>query len=332
MKKLEKSKLMMPLLFLLATNACAQQFIYKPASLTEEAIHLQKIEGTQFERFTKPFEIQRLSENVYWVSASYYNVSVVVGKKGVLLIDAPISRGERILNAIKQITDKPLTALVYSHAHSDHIGGAADILKGVDGQVTIYATKEVKDEIKSHHMEMPAITKVVSNVIDFEGIKIEVDSRLNGHTEDNTLFIINDGDRRILMAIDLIHPDQLEFKLFSLAHDPIKFQTDLEMLMAHKWDVMVTGHGNLAYKADVKFLQTYINDAKAAISEGFGIADFQKGIKEGSPYSWFEAYKDQVVDYAMEIFAKKYRAGREEEFDTVAHSHVEALFWAMFTR
>ena len=146
--------------------------------------------------------------------------------------------------------------MVYSHAHSDHIGAAADILNGVGGNVTIYATKEVKDEIKSHHMEMPAITNVISNEIDFEGIKIEVDSRLNGHTEDNTLFIINDGNRRILTAIDLIHPDQLEFKLFSLAHDPIKFQTDLEILLAHKWDVMVTGHGNLAYKADVYFLQT----------------------------------------------------------------------------
>ena len=332
MKKFKKNKLIMSLLFLFTTNVFAQQFIYKQASQTEISVDMLKIEGTQFERFTIPFEIQRLSENVYWVSASYYNVAVVVGNNGVLLIDAPIGRGERILEAIKQITDKPLTALVYSHAHSDHIGATADILKAVEGQVTIYGTKEVQDEIKSHHMEMPAITKVISNEINFEGLRIEVDSRLNGHTEDNTLFIINDGNRRILTAIDLIHPDQLEFKLFSLAHDPIKFQTDLEMLIAHNWDVMVTGHGNLAYKADVKFLQTYINDAKAAINEGFGIANFQDGIKEGSPYSWFEAYKDQVVDHAMEIFAKKYRAGREEEFDKVAHSHVETLFWAMFTR
>jgi len=332
MKKVKIKLSILAVLFLIGTSASAQKFIYKQASQTEISIDMLKIEGTQFERFAKPFEIQRLSENVYWVSVSYYNVSVVVGNNGVLLIDAPISRGERILEAIKHITDKPLTALVYSHAHSDHIGAAADILNGVGGNVTIYATKEVKDEIKSHHMEMPAITNVISNEIDFEGIKIEVDSRLNGHTEDNTLFIINDGNRRILTAIDLIHPDQLEFKLFSLAHDPIKFQTDLEILLAHKWDVMVTGHGNLAYKADVYFLQTYINDAKAAISEGFGIANFQKGLKEGSPYSWFEAYKNQVVDHAMEIFAKKYKAGREEEFDIVAQSHVETLFWAMFTR
>ena len=52
----------------LAANATASEFAYKPASPTVAAVDLQRVEGGHIERFQKPFEIQRLSENVYWVS------------------------------------------------------------------------------------------------------------------------------------------------------------------------------------------------------------------------------------------------------------------------
>ena len=129
MKTIIKGKLLLTALVLsLAANVNSQEFIYKPASLTVVAVNLQKVEGGHLDRFQKPFEIQRLSENVYWVSVSYYNVTVVVGEESVLLIDAPIARGKRILEAIKTITNKPLSAIVYSHAHSDHVGDAGTIL------------------------------------------------------------------------------------------------------------------------------------------------------------------------------------------------------------
>ena len=85
-----------------AANATTRQFIYKPASPTIPAVDLQKVEGGHLERFQIPFQIQRLSDNVYWVSVSYYNVTVLVGKESVLLIDAPIARGNKFLRRSKQ--------------------------------------------------------------------------------------------------------------------------------------------------------------------------------------------------------------------------------------
>ena len=85
-----------------AVNAAASQFIYKPASATVPAVDLQKVEGGHLERFQMPFQIQRLSDNVYWVSAAYYNVTVLVGGDSVLLIDAPIARGNKFLRRSKR--------------------------------------------------------------------------------------------------------------------------------------------------------------------------------------------------------------------------------------
>ncbi len=72
--------LLVTLTLSLAASATASEFIYKAASPTVAAINLQKIEGGHLERFQKPFQIQRLSENIYWVSVSYYNVTVLIGK------------------------------------------------------------------------------------------------------------------------------------------------------------------------------------------------------------------------------------------------------------
>ena len=42
--------------------------------------------------------------------------------KGGGLFDAPEGRGKYLLQAIRDVTPLPVTALVYSHYHVDHIG------------------------------------------------------------------------------------------------------------------------------------------------------------------------------------------------------------------
>ena len=334
MKTIVKGKfLLLALAMSLPVNVTASEFTYKPASPTVVAVDLQKVEGGHLERFQEPFQIQRLSESVYWVSVSYYNVTVIVGNESVLLIDAPIARGKRILEAIKTITNKPLSAIVYSHAHSDHVGDVGTILQELGNKdIDLYATEEVRDEFIAHNMGMPPPTKIISEGIAFEGHYIDVNTSLDGHTPDNTAFLIKDGNRTILHAVDIVHPDQLEFRNFSLAQDPIVFEKDLEILMSMDWDVMVTGHNNLGYKEDIKFLQNYIVDIREYLGKSFSKSNFSDHINGDSPYAWFDGYKAEVIGYAHELLAKKYRKGREEEFDIVGKTHVEVFYWAMFTR
>ena len=317
-----------------AVNVQASEFIYKPASATEIAVHHQKVEGSHVERFTKPYEIQRLSENVYWVSISNYNVTVLVGEKSVLLIDAPHGTARRLLKAIKSITDKPLSAIVYSHAHADHVGDSRVILKLLgDSNIDIYGTAEVRDALKSHKVTMPVpVTKIITDGLEFEGHYFKTFTDFNGHTQDNTAFLINDTGRKIIHAIDLVHPDQLEFRSFSNVEDAIAYKNDIDALMGLDWDVMVTGHSNLGYKADVKFVQDYILDVQKYIHEGLAKANFSDHFKGESPFSWYAGYTNKIIDFAHAKMAEKYRKGREEEFDIVAKSHVRVMFWAMFAR
>ncbi|MGB0835848.1 MAG: MBL fold metallo-hydrolase [Psychrobium sp.] len=210
-------------IFTLSTTVQANDFVYKPASPTQIAAEHQKVQGSHRERFIKPYEIQRLSDSVYWVSVSNYNVTVIVGKESVLLIDAPHGTGKKLLKAIKSITDKPLTAIVYSHAHADHVGDSGIILKELGlKRLDIYGTQEVQDALISHKVTLPLpVNKIITNGLMFEGHYLKAYSSFNGHTQDNTALIINDHGRKIIHAIDLIHPDQLEFRSFSNVEDGV---------------------------------------------------------------------------------------------------------------
>ena len=341
MKIINKGKYLLAALSLSASftatataTATASEFNYQPPSVTKIATDLQKVEGSHLERFKKAFEVQRLSENVYWVSISNYNVTVLVGDKSVLLIDAPYGAGQQLISAIKTITDKPLSAIAYSHAHADHVGDSSVIIKTLKNQdIAIYATKEVKDSLVSHKVTMPApVTHIITDELKFEGHSFKVFNDFDGHTPDNTAFLIEDGKRSILHAIDLIHPDQLEFRSFSNVEDAIAYKNDIDRLMIMDWDVLVTGHSNLGYKKDVEFVQIYMKDIQDFIHQGFPKANFAKHLKNDSPFSWYAGYTDEIINFAHAQLSKKYREGREEEFDIVAKSHVEALFWAMFAR
>lgn len=58
------------------------------------------------------------------------NIGLFVGDDGVFMIDdqfAPLSK--KIINKIKEITDKPLSCLINTHWHGDHTGGNENMKK-----------------------------------------------------------------------------------------------------------------------------------------------------------------------------------------------------------
>ena len=70
------------------------------------------------------YVLQRVTERVWWVSRHFYGSLFYVGKRGVLLLDPFLGGADATLEAIASVTPLPVTAVVYSHFHADHVGGA----------------------------------------------------------------------------------------------------------------------------------------------------------------------------------------------------------------
>ena len=67
---------------------------------------------------------QKVAENLYMLKGAGGNIALFAGEDGAFMVDdqfAPLS--EKILAAVKQITDKPLRFVINTHWHGDHTGG-----------------------------------------------------------------------------------------------------------------------------------------------------------------------------------------------------------------
>src|SRR3954469_23881690 len=81
--------------------------------------------AAQSDRFDKvEIKTTRLTQNLYLLEGEGGNIGVSAGEDGVFIIDdqfAPLT--ERILAAIKKISEKPVRFVINTHWHFDHTGG-----------------------------------------------------------------------------------------------------------------------------------------------------------------------------------------------------------------
>ena len=75
----------------------------------------------------KKAHIEKIIVNVY--ALQYFgssNAILIIGDNGCILVDAFETDGyaKEARDAIEKITDKPVTTIIYTHTHADHIGGA----------------------------------------------------------------------------------------------------------------------------------------------------------------------------------------------------------------
>lgn len=72
----------------------------------------------------------KLAENFYTLEGSGGTIGILVGPDGVFMVDtqyAPLT--EKIVAAIKQITNAPIRFMVNTHVHPDHTGGNENFAK-----------------------------------------------------------------------------------------------------------------------------------------------------------------------------------------------------------
>jgi hypothetical protein len=70
----------------------------------------------------KGYFVDEIADGIYWLVGSGYQVMFLTTGEGVIVIDAPQPIGEKYLQAIQEVTDEPITHMIYSHSHADHTG------------------------------------------------------------------------------------------------------------------------------------------------------------------------------------------------------------------
>src|SRR6186713_3055196 len=84
----------------------------------------QPAAGAAAQAAPKVVEVEKLRDNLFMLTGGGGNTAVFIGASGVVVVDTKNPGwGQPILDRIKQLTPKPITTIINTHTHGDHVSG-----------------------------------------------------------------------------------------------------------------------------------------------------------------------------------------------------------------
>ncbi|WP_298765408.1 MBL fold metallo-hydrolase [uncultured Polaribacter sp.] len=247
---------------------------------------------------------EKLTDHIYVLKGQGGNIGLFVGEDAVFLIDdqfAPLTN--KILKAIKQITQKPVSYLVNSHWHGDHTGGnlnmakeGALILAHENVRKRMNTTAEIRGKIKqaSPKEALPVITFSDNMMLHINNEDILVAHVHNAHT---------DGDAIIYFTSNnVIHMGDTYFQgkfpyidLNSGGHiNGVIASAEKVILLADDETKIIPGHGNVANRKQLIAYKNMLVDLKEKIQleidQGKTLAEVSKNNTITANYKLFNGW------------------------------------------
>src|SRR5271165_5468039 len=207
-----------------------------------------------------PFVVHQMKPNVYWIEGGGGNSGVIVGDKGVIVVDAKTTPagGKEWLDEIAKITPKPVTTVILTHSDGDHVNGLASFPAGVKVIAHENNKKEQETALAAGGRGAPPADHLPSQVISknkeslkIEGVKVELYHWAPAHTSGD-LVVYLPGEK-IVFTGDIIAttlPDPLiHLEKNGSSEGWIKTTQGIVGLKA---DQFVPGHGDVQMKAVIE--------------------------------------------------------------------------------
>jgi glyoxylase-like metal-dependent hydrolase (beta-lactamase superfamily II) len=212
------------------------------------------------------------------------NIGVVVGDDATLVVDTGMGRrnGERLLERVRELSDKPLL-LTLTHFHPEHGWGA----QAFAGAATIVYNRVQREELEEKFgpfVELfssfgPEIAELLSGVrlvrphvvydgdeaeIDLGGVTVQLSYHGPAHTRGDQLVLL--PSERVLFTGDLV-----ENRFFPILPDEDAHGSEwialLERMEALEATTVVPGHGEVGEIALIGEVREYFEDVRMRVNE-----------------------------------------------------------------
>lgn len=305
--------------------------VYLPPSATTPLPLGARVDlGSDFQVAQTPFAVQRLTQRTYFVETNLYASTVYVGDQGVLVIDCGGHGGpeeaQALVNAVASITPLPITHLVYSHPHTDHVGNSV-FLKQMLPNLEIVASQWAAEEIATYGYPLATPTKLVRQrhgKFKFEGQDFRMVTPVPvAHTPADSYIITPD---RVMHAVDFVHADRLSFIEASVVQNLDGFIRFLRHMAGEEgnYDYLNPGHMNVAYPRDVSRALAYYRTLYGAWWETIQETpptDFVTPLEDNAAV-WLRNFFDAVAE---KMFHKVAPAYGDVRFFEVARDHAQKV-------
>jgi glyoxylase-like metal-dependent hydrolase (beta-lactamase superfamily II) len=204
---------------------------------------------------------------------------------------------------ILEVADKPITHVIYSHAHLDHIGAAGIFPENA----TFIAQQETANELQraisvatntSMVTLVPTVTFPENMTLQVGNQTLQFDYHGNNHLPGN--IFIYAPKQKVLMLVDIMFPGWIPFPYLAIAKDTAGFiQAHDIALNNYDFDTIVAGHlTRLGTRGDVEVQREFVLDlekAAANANQNVSFSDIANQIGSfDNPWLIFSTYIDAI--------------------------------------
>jgi cyclase len=270
-------------------------------------------------------EVDKLKDNLYVAKGGGGNSSVFVTAAGVVVVDTKNPGwGQPLLDAIKKVTDKPVTMIVNTHTHGDHVSGNVEFPAEVDIVTHVNTAANMK-AMRPNSSAAPSATppRNIFNEHNGKGLPKrtfsdkmtigrggeQIDLYYFGRSHTNGDALVFFPAHRVLHIADMFPGKELPIMDANNGGTGVGYADTLAKVLGFaekNADVIVNGHSNTtSTNADLKeyiqFIRGYVKDVQDGKKSGKAVEEVAGGWK---PPAGYTAQPARVRSNAQLIFTE----------------------------
>jgi glyoxylase-like metal-dependent hydrolase (beta-lactamase superfamily II) len=257
----------------------------------------------------KGYRLQLLGRGLYMVTDNAYQSLFMVYETGVIVVDAPPNYSANLRRAVAEVTDLPITHVIYSHSHLDHIGGVTD-LGGRPVLVAHEQTKRLLLRANDPRRPVPTVTFEDQHTLKLGSQVLELSYHGEGHGHGN--IFIYAPEQKVLMAVDLVFPGWMPWRRFALATDVDGYFRQVAEIDRVPFTTFVGGHvSRVGTHADVRLQLEFMTDLKAAAADSLKSTPFGEELApedKSNPWAGADNYIDRVAAKCVKTLTPKWKS------------------------
>ena len=249
-------------------------------------------------------EVERLQENLYVLRGGGGNSSAFITSDGVVLIDTKVAGwGQPLIDRIAELTDNPVTTIIDTHAHFDHVSG------NVDAQTTTARLMDEWNRVTGIPRDFPDVFETSGG----QGLPTQTfDDRLTlgsgddqmdlyyfgrGHTGGDTWVVL--PALRVMHAGDMFPGKQVPIMDASNGGSGVDYAQTLRNAYDAVTDIdqIITGHSTQMTRDDLgqmaQFVEAFVSAIRASKEAGQSV---QQAAEAWSVPSEFEGFNSPPAE------------------------------------
>jgi cyclase len=253
-------------------------------------------------------EVQKLKDNLFMLTGGGGNTAVFIQTAGVTVVDTKNPGwGQPILDRIKELTPKPVTTIINTHTHGDHVSGNVEFPATVDVIVQENtkanmermasppgvgsATPQPNIFAANNGRGMPKRTFKDRMTLNRGADRIDLYYFGRGHTNGDTMIVF--PALRVMHMGDLFPGKQIPIMDANNGGSGVEYARTLTKVFngVKNVDTIITGHSTTMAPADLKefaaFIAEFVDAVRAGMKAGQSVDQLVESWKIPAKYKGY---------------------------------------------